>query len=300
MPTPNKPAGKPAPAKQAARPAAPAKQAARPAAPANGNKGAKPPGTAVARPAATVPATAADLPDYMRKDSVRGSEDVTMQDLTIPRIELVQALSPALKEGEAGYIDGAKQGDFFNSVTRELYGQQVTVCPVLFRKQYLVWRDRKKGGGFGGAFDTPAEAQERIAQEAHAEEWEAIETAQQIVLAVNMETGDVSEAVVSMARTKMKVSRQWNSLIRQFGFDRFSRLYELFSVDETNSQNQDYKNLAVRMVAFAPMEVYKQAEALYNSIASGERVVKVDEDYEADAIAGEAEAAPHPAESTEY
>lgn len=247
--------------------------------------------TAVAKPQTTAIATRGDMPDYI-KQAQRGSENVDMQDLVIPRIELVQALSPCIEEGNAQFIEGARPGMFYNSVTRELYGPSLIVCPAFFKKQYLCWRDRKMGGGFGGAFDSMAEAQDRIAQEdmRSQDDWEAVETAIQIVLVYNPETQDMSEAVISMARTKMKVSRQWNSLIRVNGMDRFSRIYEIFGVDEENSQNQSYKNLAVRYIEWAPMEVYKAAEKLYNSIASGERKVKIDDNYEDDAIPGVATA----------
>lgn len=289
------PAPKPAPARPgppAARPAA-AAPAARPVQAAQPVR-ATPPAVRKAAPVAQIP-NAENLPAHIRAAAeqglARGSENVDMQDMVIPRIELVQALSPCIDPSKPEYIEGAQAGMFFNSVTRELFGASVIVCPVYFRKQWLVWKDRKSGGGFGGAYDSQQEAVDRCAQEQDADLWEATETAQQIVLIVNQETGETSEAVVSMARTKLKVSRQWNSLIRINGFDRFSRLYELFGVDETNSQNQGYKNLGVRYIDFANVEVYKKAEELYNSIAEGSRKVVLDDKYDEDAIEGEATAA---------
>lgn len=271
-PTPTKPAATAA----AAKPATPPTPAAKP--------DPKPQTTAVAPRQTTAVATANDVPDYIKGGTGRGSENVEMADMVIPRIELVQALSKCLEEGSAEYIEGAKAGMFYNSVTRELYGHTVVVCPAFFKKQYLAWRDRKLGGGFGGAFESPAECHERIATEKNADEWEAVETAQQIVLVVNPDDYSTSEAVLSCARTKMKVSRQWNSLIRVNGHDRFSRIYELFGVDETNTNNQTYKNIAVRYIDFAPLAVYKAAEALYNSIASGAITVKVDDNYDESVI----------------
>jgi hypothetical protein len=269
---PNKPTTQPA---QAAKPAT----AAKPAAPAP-KPAEKTPTTAVAERQTTAVATSQDVPDYIRQSQGRGSENVEMQDLVIPRIELVQALSHCLEDGGAEYIEGAKPGMFYNSVTRELYGASVPVCPVFFKKQHLVWKDRKKGGGFGGAFDSAQEAHDRIAQEqTDLDAWEAVETHQQIVLVVNPDTHETSEAVLSCARTKQKVSRQWNSLIRVNGFDRFSRIYELFGVDDENNNGDKFKNIGVRYVDFASMPVYKAAEALYNSIASGERAVKIDDEY---------------------
>lgn len=297
---PSAPAGKPAarPATPAAKPTA---TAAKPTQPLPGTPAAKAVAktetTAVVERQTTAVATSQDVPDYIRQSQGRGSENVEMQDLVIPRIELVQALSHCLEEGGAEYIEGAKPGMFYNSVTRELYGPQVTVCPVFFKKQYLCWKDRKKGGGFGGAYDAMQEANERIAQETEDQDaWEAVETHQQIVLVVNPETHETSEAVLSCARTKQKVSRQWNSLIRVNGFDRFSRIYELFGVDDENNNGDKFKNIGVRYVDFASMPVFKAAEALYNSIASGERAVKIDDTY-IDAGMGSADATPPGAEA---
>ncbi len=306
---PAKQAAKPAaqPAKPAAQAAKPAPAAAKPASPQQPAQTEARGSTAVVERQTTAVANASDVPDYIRQSQGRGSENVEMQDLVIPRIELVQALSYCLEEGGAEYIDGAKPGMFYNSVTRELYGNSVIVCPVFFKKQYLCWKDRKKGGGFGGAFDTMQEAQARIAQEPEGEQdaWEAIETHQQIVLTVNQDTHETSEAVLSCARTKQKVSRQWNSLIRVNGFDRFSRVYELFGVDDENNNGDKYKNIGVRYVDFASMPVYKAAESLYNSIASGERAVKIDDTYIDAGMGSEDETTPgtqagDPGASSEY
>lgn len=303
MATPTKqPVRTAAPAKQAAKPAAqaarPVAQQARQAVPAQAqskpleraaqqqavNNQAKPP--VLRQTQASVPAVpnnnALVIPDYIRKDGqARGSENVEMADLVIPRIELVQALSKCLIEGSGEYIEDAKPGMFYNSVTRTLYGPALNVIPVFFKKQYLAWRDRKTTtGGFAGAFDKLSDAQARIAEQEDADKWEAIETAQQMVLVYNPDTGDTDEAVISCARTKMKVSRQWNSLIRINGFDRFSRMYTLFSTDEQNAKGDHYKNIAIQYLDFTPMEAYKRAETTYESIASGARAFKVDDKYE--------------------
>jgi hypothetical protein len=329
MATQAKTAAKGAPAKQASKPAAPAqrptqqaaKPAVTPARPANPTPQAgqqqtrvqsgdvdaprqQAQSTAVAQRQTTAMATQQDVPDYIKQGQGRGSENVEMQDMVIPRIELVQALSKCLEEGGPEYIEGAKAGHFYNSVTRELYGPSLFVVPVFFKKQYLCWKDRKQGGGFGGAYDAMQEALERISQEQDDQDaWEAVETAQQIVLVVNPETHETSEAVLSCARTKMKISKQWNSLIRVNGFDRFSRVYELFSTDDQNNNGDRYKNIGIRYVDFASMPVFKKAEELYNSIASGAIQVKIDDDYIDVGAGAEDEPAPGTqagTESSEY
>lgn len=226
------------------------------------------------------PSNVVAVPDYIQQGKGRGNEAIGTEDVVIPRIELVQALSPCLKPNDPHYIPGAKVGDLFNSLTRELYGPKLRVVPVYYKAQYLGWRDRKKGGGFCGAFDTLQECEKRIAEQPNREEWEAIRTGQHVVLVVK-DDGQMEEAGVSMARTKEKISKQWNSLIRMKGEgqDRFAGAYTLFSTEEKNSLNQDYVNFAVSSSGYVTKDEYVRAANLYNSISGG-RAVHIDSSVE--------------------
>lgn len=215
-----------------------------------------------------------DVPEYIKQGN-RGNENVEMSDVVIPRIEVAQALSKCLKANDPNYIEGAKQGDLYNTVTREVYGPNTRVVPVFFKKEWLAWREQALGGGFAGAHGSMADCESAIGQQEKPDEWEATETAQQLVLVVKQD-GSTEEAVVSMNKTKLKVSKQWNSLIRLNGNDRFSRMYILHSVDETNSKNQDFKNFGIYNLGFAPRDVYLKGEALYNAITSGARKMNID------------------------
>lgn len=219
-----------------------------------------------------------DIPEFLKKGSHRGAENVGSDDVIIPRIELIQALSPARKKSDPAYIEGADEGMMFNNVTRELYGAEVTVVPVYYSKQHLVWKDRKLGGGtngFRGAFNSRTEAEVKIA-ELGEEGLEISDTAQHFVLVHH--DGKWSEAVLSMAKSKIKVSKRWNSLMRLTDTDSFSRAYKLSSVVETNARNEQYHNFNVTSLGFVPKDVYDRAEKLYEVISKGG--VKVSADYD--------------------
>jgi len=227
-----------------------------------------------------------DLPDFLQKGSQRGAENVGSEDVIIPRIELVQALSPARKKNDPAYIEGADEGMLFNNVTRELYGPDVVVVPVYYSKQYLVWKDRKQGGGtngFRGAFMSKSDAEHAISELAE-EGLEISDTAQHFVLVFHK--GKWSEAVLSMAKSKLKVSKRWNSLMRLTDTDSFSRAYKLSSVTETNARNEQYHNYNITAMGFVPKEVYEQGEKLYGVISKDG--VKVNHDYD-DVAAGATE-----------
>ena len=222
-----------------------------------------------------------DLPDFLQKGSQRGAENVGSDDVIIPRIELIQALSPARKKNDPAYIEGADEGMLFNNVTRELYGLDVTVVPVYYTKQHLVWKDRKQGGGtngFRGAFMSKSDAEHAITELAE-EGLEISDTAQHFVLVHH--NGKWSEAVLSMAKSKIKVSKRWNSLVRLTDTDSFSRAYKLSSVTETNARNEQYYNYNITPLGFVPKDVYEQGEKLYGAISKGG--VKVNQDSD-DAI----------------
>lgn len=244
--------------------------------------------TAAKKTAKTEVATVAEanlVPEFLRDrmQDTRGSEDVGAEDLVIPRIEVIQGLSKARNKKDDAYIEGAEEGMLYNNVTRVLYGESITVCPVFFRKEWLLWRDVDLGGGFGGAYPDMGSAQLALQTQEKPEEWEIIDTNQHFVLVVN-EDGTTEEAVISMAKTKAKCSRQWNSLVRINGGPRFSRLYEIRGIAEQNKVGQEYYSLGVKNLSFVTPEIFAHAERVYELVKSGAATVdrSTDDDFNHD------------------
>lgn len=76
-----------------------------------------------------------------------GLEGVTADDLIIPFMTLLQALSPEVED-----IDEAKSGMIFNKGTQELIpGEEgFAFLPVQWEVYYVEWVPRNKGGGLAG------------------------------------------------------------------------------------------------------------------------------------------------------
>lgn len=230
------------------------------------------------------------LPAHLQgKTEVRGSENVGSSDIIIPRIEIVQAQSKCLKRTDPGYIATAKPGMLYNNVTREVLGSQAIVCPVFFKKEWLLWIDRKAPGasgtgGFRGAYGSEADALR--AKRDLGDDGKNIlvtETHQQFLIVVNS-AGKMEDAVLSASRTKLKVSRNWNSLIRMAGGDRFARLYKLTTAEESNDKG-DFWNYAISAFGYAPEAVYRRAEKIYDMAAKG--LVEADRTFDDDGNSGE-------------
>lgn len=222
--------------------------------------------------------TSENLPSYLKNvaDDNRGSENVTKEDLVIPRLGLVQSLSPERKKTEPEYIEGAEEGNLFNTVTRQIYGDSVLVVPVYFEKLWLLWKDRKQGGGFGGQYKTQDEAEEALSAMENPESWEIIGTPTHICLVVD---GDnVSEIMIPMPKSKAKVSRQWNSTIRFFGGPRFMRVYEIKGIPDQNNAGDDFHNFAVKFSGFPSEALFKRAEKFYEDIVSGKLSYQMDQE----------------------
>ena len=58
------------------------------------------------------------------------------RDIAIPYINILQSNSPQLNPQKAEYVDGAKIGQFYNTVTQEV-SDSLNVIPVLYQLRYL-------------------------------------------------------------------------------------------------------------------------------------------------------------------
>jgi hypothetical protein len=223
------------------------------------------------------------VPDYIKQQgTARGSEQVSQDDLVIPRLEILQALSPMCDASSEAYDPSARPGMLVNSVTKQIYGTEVFVVPVFYNKQYLVWRARQQGGGFLGAYPTAQDAEDRIAKEQKRDGLEIMDTPVHLVLLLDPNKGKAEELMLAMPRTKAKVSRAWNSMIRMAGGDRFGRVYRLSTQAEKNDKGS-YHNYVVSISGFPSKPVYEQAEKLYKVVFDGTRqtVMHVGDDLQA-------------------
>lgn len=238
------------------------------------------------------------VPDHLKGHTGgkgRGSENVKSDDLVIPRLEIVQALSPAVKQGDPAFNESARPGMLINTVTKKLYGKETFIVPVHYSKQWLVWKARKDKngkaleGGFFGAYNTPEEAADRQKKEGgEANNIEVLDTPQHLCLLVDaLGDGTVSEVMLSMPRTKAKKSREFNSMIKLAGGDRFSRVYRISTVLEKNPKG-DFYNFAIAACGHPAKPLFEKAEALYKAVGGG-RTYRADM---TDLDPGEREAAP--------
>lgn len=79
------------------------------------------------------------LPAYLQgksKEHKVGNIDHT--DKIVPRVKLLQAISPELED----FPEAAKAGQFWHTVASESLGSELVAVPVLLRKTYVLWAPR--------------------------------------------------------------------------------------------------------------------------------------------------------------
>jgi hypothetical protein len=222
-----------------------------------------------------------ERPAYLQKGGNQGRENITAEDTLLPRLEIVQSLSPALDETKPEYIDGAKAGDLVNSVTHQIYDKPVLFVPVMFIKQFNIWKLRLAGGGFMGSYPTKAEAQAELNERVPVNDqhqYEILDTPVFYGLVVlETEEGVALQRIsISMPKTKAKHARRLNSLIDLSGENSYHRVYGIGTVTD-KSPKGEFKNFTIEQMGYPNELVVTEAEAFYKVVKSGAVNVRVDQ-----------------------
>ena len=207
------------------------------------------------------------MPAHVKDSTGRGNENVSSDSMTIPRIKLLQKMSPEVDKHHASFIEGADPGHFLNSLTNENYGSELYAISVTFKDDHVVWKNREAGGGFLGSYSNAMEAGTAVNEQDKPEDYDIVQTHSHVLLLKDPKTGVLSMPVImDFASSKLRVSRSWNSQISIKGGDRFSGLWKLSAVATQNRSGQQFMNLDVSFVGWAQEADYKLAEEFYNKM----------------------------------
>lgn len=225
---------------------------------------------------------AADLADLAGEDAGKGSENVTSNDISIPYLSILQALSPQVQEGAPEYIEGAKAGHFFQNVNFYTFDGKtgVEVVPCAYDRKILEWIPRDSGGGLVGVHDvnthllreaTPNDKGVPTLPNGH----NLIDTSTHYVLYKNP-FGIWEPAVISMKSSAQKKSRLWNSLIAQQlipGTDRpaprWLFVWKLTTVLEQKDSNRWF-NFEIARQNPVTKDLYLRAKAINEQFKAGQ------------------------------
>ena len=213
-------------------------------------------------------------------DAGAGLENIDKDDLALPFLKLLQTGSDETKKKHANYVEGAEAGMFYNTVTKKLYSGEkgIEVIPCFYKLTYPEWAPFERKEGRPISPDRGPEILAKTKKDPTGKD--VLENGNQILKTANhfvIINGErLEKALMAMKSTQLKVSRGWNSIIKdEFETDpqtkksipapSFSRIYKLNSVENSGSFTwHGYKVSLLRKVDNAA--IYQMAREFHNSL----------------------------------
>jgi hypothetical protein len=233
------------------------------------------------------------IDDELLKMGGLGAENVTSANVLIPRLVILQGLSPQINKKKAEYIEGAEVGDFCNVATGDIYKEAVEVIPCHFATAYIEWT-KNRGGLAANHGDDP----NILKQTVRNEKSENVlpngnivqETAQWYCLI--KDGASWQRIFFPLKATNLKHSRKWMTLCRAESVTLpnndvwkpplFWRAWTLLIIDDSNDQGDwatfrpEKGELIIEIDPSPERRLLKMCKAFYEDI----RTEKVKPDLE--------------------
>lgn len=231
-----------------------------------------------------------ELAKELASDSGKGFEEASRDAFAIPFIRILQDLSPQTKKKMAGYIEGAKPGQFFNTVSQELT-DTLRVIPCHYSQSFIEWtpRDEKEGQGLV-AVHAPGSSVIATASRVKGKNTLPngnilMDTRSHFVLIVK-DDGSTEGALIPLSSTGIKVSRRWMSQMRAAVIEVDGRLIEppmfawsylLTSEEEANEQGSWHQWVVSDRQRVLDPGLYRAAKAFGQSMKANASKVNYSE-----------------------
>lgn len=205
------------------------------------------------------------IPAHVKSGSKLGNENVQSEHISVPRVKLLQKMNNEVDPNHSEHIEGCKEGDFINTVTGENYGSSMYVVNTHFKEEFVVWRKREEGGGLVGNFPTRGEAEDYLSENnLEMAKHDITQTQIHTLLRLDDKTSEISDIpfLFDCASSKLKVSREWNTKIMKQGGDRFSFLWKMSSVPQSNAKGS-WVNIDITGVDWLKDDIYQQIKSFY-------------------------------------
>lgn len=220
---------------------------------------------------------------------VMGLENARPEDFQIPRLQIAQALSPQLLRSKPEYIPGLMVGQFFNTVTQEVYGDTVQVVPVKFSVSRLRFFNgalecQSKNGVNGGKHAPLCEScdlskwgtgKDGVGTDCKEyRNWLILDTVTGMPMSLSFKSASL---VVSKTWSTLLRTRRWKlSTGESVAAPAFATIYELRSAEKPGPKGTFYVPV-VKVIGPATDEMIKYGTDLFRSFR-GELVSEVGHD----------------------
>lgn len=233
-----------------------------------------------ARRASTAPVPA-DVMKSVATDSQQASgfEDMGADDLAIPFLMVLQALSPQVRG--AAKVKGARDGMLHNTVSNAVIDPPVRFIPCYYQKCFVEWVLREKGGGFVAQHSDSSMLDKCKRNDKNQD---VLPNGNQLVrtgyhYGLLLIKGEVPQpTVIGMTSTQLKRSRRWNSQAmalklkvggKQVTPPLYSHSYALGTVEESNEKGTWWSWDIGDPQLIEEAEVYQAAKDFHTAVRSG-------------------------------
>lgn len=221
----------------------------------------------------------------MEMDSGAGVKEMTMDDVAVPYLYILQQGSPQVNPDHEAYIENAKAGMFYNNVTGEVFDGRttgLTVIPCYYERKYVEWRDRDTGtGGYVQDHDIDSGILSKTRPNQKGQPTLdngniIMETAYHYVYMYHPIDQRWEEIIIPMKSTMLKKSRRWNKTLMSTLIPgtakqapRWLYPYQLKTVKETKG-DQTWSNFEIdRLAETVTVDQYRQAKGFKEAIETG-------------------------------
>ena len=157
-------------------------------------------------------------PSLLIEDAGTAAENMTQEDMMIPRLSILQALSPQVNKRDGSYVEGAEAGHIYDSVSNKVFdGEEgVTVIPLSYRRAHVEWKPDR--GGFvadhGNDASVLSGCENQDGKMITDQGTEIVVNAEYFLFVIDKD-GSHTPAVLSMSSSQLKKARRWNSMINR-------------------------------------------------------------------------------------
>jgi len=221
-----------------------------------------------------------------------GLEEASAGDYAIPFLRVLQSMSPQLKKSDGKYIQGAEEGNLFNTVSETVYDgtEGVTIIPCAYKKKFIEWVTRENGGGFVDD-SHPASILKQCTKDDKGrfilENGNQIAETAEYYCIVAQDENAPEQVLLSLTSSQLGFSRRWNTMLNNARVQNakgetvpapiFSYMYRLTTIAQSNDQ-YSWMGLSVEKTRPTPMPLAMAALEFMKAARSGAVEVKQEQE----------------------
>ena len=243
------------------------------------------------------------------EDAGAGMEGAGAESFAIPFLSVLQKGSPQVDEASGAAIEGAKAGMFYENVTGKMFDGKagITIIPCAYRRVFLRWAPKgSDGSGFKGELTVDEVAVLRAAGKIVEQEGRlyfpledgsvnekkcdrVADVRNHYVLLVDKETGNWTNALLSLGSTQIKKSKMLMSALASVKLPgpngaytppTFANLVNVTTIGESNDKGTWHGVVFKLDGQVQNPDLYRAAKAFHASVAAGTVEAKYEDSAE--------------------